>query len=227
MFRVGNRMIDARIYPLALAKILRHSGMYSGIEVAGVLIGRLTSGTVEISDSDTGPQIGTPGHVKLARSVVPLIAEKLHRQGRSEYIVGWYHSHPGFGCFLSSIDVETQVGLQRMFPQCVALVVDPYDFIVSGNPSDAEVKMFRVQEGSVVSLEYEIVLERDKVLGNLIDYLERSEEGYLVALDKIRLEISEWNNKLEEKINTATEAIRNIQEDLRDISNTLKHGGST
>jgi 26S proteasome regulatory subunit N11 len=23
-------------------------------------------------------------------------------------VVGWYHSHPGFGCWLSSVDVQTQ-----------------------------------------------------------------------------------------------------------------------
>lgn len=30
-------------------------------------------------------------------------------------VVGWYHSHPGFGCWLSSVDVNTQqVSLSRM-----------------------------------------------------------------------------------------------------------------
>lgn len=29
-------------------------------------------------------------------------------------VVGWYHSHPGFGCWLSGVDVNTQqVGHQR------------------------------------------------------------------------------------------------------------------
>jgi hypothetical protein len=27
--------------------------------------------------------------------------------------VGWYHSHPGYGCWLSGIDVGTQVGIFR------------------------------------------------------------------------------------------------------------------
>jgi 26S proteasome regulatory subunit N11 len=27
---------------------------------------------------------------------------------RPEMVVGWYHSHPGFGCWLSSVDVNTQ-----------------------------------------------------------------------------------------------------------------------
>jgi proteasome lid subunit RPN8/RPN11 len=39
-------------------------------------------------------------------------------------IVGWWHSHPGFTCFLSTVDVATQ---EFFFPESYqsALVVDP------------------------------------------------------------------------------------------------------
>ena len=39
-------------------------------------------------------------------------------------IVGWWHSHPGFTCFLSAVDVATQ---EFFFPESyqTALVVDP------------------------------------------------------------------------------------------------------
>ena len=33
--------------------------------------------------------------------------------GRPENVVGWYHSHPGYGCWLSGIDVQTQLTNQR------------------------------------------------------------------------------------------------------------------
>ena len=29
---------------------------------------------------------------------------------RPESVCGWYHSHPGFGCWLSGTDIETQKG---------------------------------------------------------------------------------------------------------------------
>ena len=38
--------------------------------------------------------------------------------------VGWWHSHPGFGCFLSHIDIATQEGIFFQ-PYHVALVIDP------------------------------------------------------------------------------------------------------
>lgn len=38
--------------------------------------------------------------------------------------IGWWHSHPNFGCFLSAIDLTTQRELYRD-PHMTALVVDP------------------------------------------------------------------------------------------------------
>lgn len=53
--------------------------------------------------------------------------------------VGWWHSHPGFGCFLSSTDLETQ---RSVFPgeHEVALVIDPvqdyFEFFTLDNQSE-------------------------------------------------------------------------------------------
>ena len=40
-------------------------------------------------------------------------------------VVGWYHSHPGFGCWLSSVDVNTQQSFEQLTDRAVAVVVDP------------------------------------------------------------------------------------------------------
>lgn len=45
--------------------------------------------------------------------------------GREENIVGWYHSHPGYGCWLSGIDVGTQLTNQKYQEPFLAVVVDP------------------------------------------------------------------------------------------------------
>jgi 26S proteasome regulatory subunit N11 len=45
--------------------------------------------------------------------------------GRSEMVVGWYHSHPGFGCWLSGVDISTQNSFEQLHPRAVAVVVDP------------------------------------------------------------------------------------------------------
>ena len=43
-------------------------------------------------------------HISLPRP----LADSVSRAHRPEMVVGWYHSHPGFGCWLSSVDVNTQ-----------------------------------------------------------------------------------------------------------------------
>ena len=43
--------------------------------------------------------------------------------GRLEKVIGWYHSHPGYGCWLSGIDVNTQALNQQFQEPFVAIVV--------------------------------------------------------------------------------------------------------
>ncbi len=45
--------------------------------------------------------------------------------GRKENLVGWYHSHPGFGCWLSMTDITTQKSYEGLERRAVALVIDP------------------------------------------------------------------------------------------------------
>ncbi|POI25845.1 hypothetical protein CIB84_010406, partial [Bambusicola thoracicus] len=42
--------------------------------------------------------------------------------GRLENAIGWYHSHPGYGCWLSGIDVSTQMLNQQFQEPFVAVV---------------------------------------------------------------------------------------------------------
>ena len=51
--------------------------------------------------------------------------EMLKQTGREEMVVGWYHSHPGFGCWLSGVDVNTQQSFEALNQRAVAVVVDP------------------------------------------------------------------------------------------------------
>ncbi|CDJ52933.1 Mov34/MPN/PAD-1 domain-containing protein, putative [Eimeria brunetti] len=49
-------------------------------------------------------------------------AEKIPMQQK---VVGWYHSHPNYGCWLSGIDVRTQQLQQQHQDPFLAIVVDP------------------------------------------------------------------------------------------------------
>jgi proteasome lid subunit RPN8/RPN11 len=53
------------------------------------------------------------------------IAVRLPAICRPEMVVGWYHSHPGFGCWLSGVDINTQQSFEALNQRAVAVVVDP------------------------------------------------------------------------------------------------------
>ena len=44
---------------------------------------------------------------------------------RPENVCGWYHSHPGYACWLSGIDVGTEMLYQKHQEPFIAIVVDP------------------------------------------------------------------------------------------------------
>ncbi len=42
----------------------------------------------------------------------------------SDFLVGWYHSHPGYGCWLSARDFVIQNYIQEEMEQSLAIVID-------------------------------------------------------------------------------------------------------
>ncbi|XP_020539046.1 AMSH-like ubiquitin thioesterase 2 [Jatropha curcas] len=46
---------------------------------------------------------------------------------QSLFPVGWIHTHPSQGCFMSSIDLHTQYSYQVMVPEAFAIVMAPTD----------------------------------------------------------------------------------------------------
>ena len=57
------------------------------------------------------------------RWIIAYSSMYLIKVGRRENAIGWYHSHPGYGCWLSGIDVNTQMTNQRFQDPFVAVVV--------------------------------------------------------------------------------------------------------
>ena len=65
--------------------------------------------TVNCVDVFAMPQSGTGVSVEAVDPVFQTnMLEMLKQTGRPEMVVGWYHSHPGFGCWMSGVDINTQ-----------------------------------------------------------------------------------------------------------------------
>jgi len=115
------------ISSLALLKMLKHGRAGVPMEVMGLMLGEFVDDyTVRVVDVFAMPQSGTSVSVE---SVDPVFQTKmlefLQQTNRPEMVVGWYHSHPGFGCWLSGTDVNTQQSFEQLNQRAVAVVVDP------------------------------------------------------------------------------------------------------
>jgi len=115
------------ISSLALLKMLKHGRAGVPMEVMGLMLGEFVDEyTVQVIDVFAMPQSGTTVSVESVDHVFQTkMVDMLKQTGRAEMVVGWYHSHPGFGCWLSSVDVQTQQSFESLDPRSVAVVVDP------------------------------------------------------------------------------------------------------
>ncbi|MHA2357306.1 MAG: Mov34/MPN/PAD-1 family protein [Candidatus Heimdallarchaeaceae archaeon] len=137
---------EVLISPFVLAKLLTVDSVEPTKESAGLLIGYLDEDgqTLVITDFDTGKQRQTSTFVVLDDEALVQIVEDLQLRGKNETIVGWAHTHPSYGCFMSGTDKSTQRTYQNLFPQAVALVVDPSKYYQSSQQKDLEIKFFRL-----------------------------------------------------------------------------------
>lgn len=72
----------------------------------------------------TAPLRSTATHVRFDPDEFDSLARSLNSLPFDYLLVGWYHSHLGYGCFLSETDRMTQARFFRQ-PHQVALVIDP------------------------------------------------------------------------------------------------------
>ncbi|KAE9458724.1 hypothetical protein C3L33_09377, partial [Rhododendron williamsianum] len=78
--------------------------------------------TVRVVDVFAMPQSGTGVSVEAVDHVFQTnMLDMLKQTGRPEMVVGWYHSHPGFGCWLSGVDINTQQVYRDRSLFCLAL----------------------------------------------------------------------------------------------------------
>jgi len=104
-------------------------------EIMGMLQGKIVGTSLVILDSFALPVQGTETRVNAgAEATEYMVAYYQGSQtaGRPENLVGWYHSHPGYGCWLSGIDVSTQMNNQKHTDPFVAIVVDPNRTMTAG-----------------------------------------------------------------------------------------------
>ena len=142
-----------RISATALIKMVMHarSGGISGnfnIEVMGLMQGKIDTRdpagpTFIVMDAFALPVEATETRVNAQADAYEYMVEyqsMARDAGRLENVVGWYHSHPGYGCWLSGIDVATQSLNQQFQEPWLAVVIDPTRTVSAGK---VEIGAFR------------------------------------------------------------------------------------
>lgn len=138
-----NYFKHVRISAVALIKMVMHARSGGDIEVMGLMLGYTEHETFIVTDALRLPVEGTETRVNAQSEADEYMVQYLERSrqaGQLENAVGWYHSHPGYGCWLSGIDVDTQRTQQTFSDPFLAVVIDPHRTISAGK---VEIGAFR------------------------------------------------------------------------------------
>ncbi len=100
-------------------------------EVYGILIGTVEENTlVVVKDAipvcvggKTGVELEPIHYVDLSQ-IDASVYERAIDNEKTEFIIGWWHTHPGFGFFFSNVDAITHLGYQVPNPYAVGIIFD-------------------------------------------------------------------------------------------------------
>lgn len=100
-------------------------------EVYGILVGSIEKNSKLIVKDAIPMIVGDRAGVKYeSKQYVDMaqidasVFERSVQDNREDFIIGWWHTHPGFGFFYSPIDCMTQLGYQIPNPYAVGLIFD-------------------------------------------------------------------------------------------------------
>lgn len=91
--------------------MVMHARSGGNIEVMGLLQGKVIGNEMIVLDVFGLPVEGTETRVNAGASANEYMVNYITSAetiGKPENTIGWYHSHPGYNCWLSGIDVATQ-----------------------------------------------------------------------------------------------------------------------
>ncbi|KGG50180.1 non-ATPase regulatory subunit 14 of 26S proteasome [Mitosporidium daphniae] len=180
-------LIKVCIFSLSF-KMLKHGRAGVPMEVMGLMLGDFVDDyTIRVVDVFAMPQSGTGVSVEAVDPVFQMkMLDMLKQTGRPEMVVGWYHSHPGFGCWLSGVDIGTQ---QR----AVAVVIDPIQSVKGKVVIDA----FRLIQPQTISMGQE-----PRQISSNIGQLQKPSIQKLLALSE------SYSKSIEEELTMTPEQLK-------------------
>ena len=113
----------------ALDAIHAHGKADTSVEICGVLVGEVRHDRIStyllITDHIPGDKATSKeAQVTFTAETWNIIQARMEKDFSDKNVVGWYHTHPGFGVFLSGMDLFIQDNFFNL-PWQVAWVYDP------------------------------------------------------------------------------------------------------
>ncbi len=108
-----------------MKKIEEHCFSETQIEVGGFLIGKIEDGKTTVTSAVPAKHtVGQSTQLTFTHDSWNAIYKYMEKRPADERLIGWYHSHPNFGVFLSEHDQFIQNNFFKS-PGQITIVVDP------------------------------------------------------------------------------------------------------
>ena len=121
--KTANRLFNINIASIVLDRI--SADVRRPYERIGLLIGSFLNDGLWVNDIVIGGENDSETSCVLPPEKLARVADDIVRGKIEGRIVGWYHSHPGYGIFMSETDMNTHGKLLQFSPFIIALVADP------------------------------------------------------------------------------------------------------
>jgi proteasome lid subunit RPN8/RPN11 len=211
----------------ALNKVLRHGMRFSNpkapkkewIECMGFLVGDVVDGVVEISDAI--PMVhGSIVEVEFQDEHYAKADEINQSLTNENWIVGWYHTHPGHGLFLSPVDRVNHAGYQLLNPKAVAMVFDPSKFKY-GSELNEYLKIFRLELPDLREKSEFMEIKNIEIKHYIQDVLDSMVEATMLLAEDYPL-VLEFKEDYKRPKPEYSDKVENLEKDIVGISKVLK-----
>ncbi|MHA1503600.1 MAG: Mov34/MPN/PAD-1 family protein [Candidatus Heimdallarchaeota archaeon] len=174
--------VEIEISPLAYAKIIDWTSGNTEREVGGYLVGTIEDKKVIITEVTFSVDKSTPTHVSLDVMAQMRIVEEIEKRDGKETILGWWHTHPSYGLFMSGTDIATQQIYQSLLPEAVAMVNDGNAFALSQKQKDYKAKFFRVtDDNKFKEIPFGVMTNPSEILDILTEHVQDEESSEKIA----------------------------------------------
>jgi 26S proteasome regulatory subunit N11 len=211
----------------ALNKVLRHGMRFSNpkspknkwVECMGFLVGNIIEGKVEILDAI--PMVhGNIVEVEFQGEHYAKADEINQNLTDENWIVGWYHTHPGHGLFLSPVDKLNHSGYQSLNPKAVALVFDPSKF-GDGTQLSRYLKLFRLKAPELGEKSDFFEIEEVEIRHSIHEVLTSAVEAIMLMSEEYPL-VLEYKEDYKKPKSAISKKAESLEKDINEMRMAMK-----